>query len=257
MRQTATSAAGSRPRAGKASKAVAARPEATLDERLDEALGALRKRASKTTRDGMARFAIPSDNALGVSMSDIQAIAKRVGHDHDLADALWATGIYEARTLAAYVDDPEKVTAAQMDRWCRDFDNWAIVDTLCFVLFDRTPHAWRKVVQWSSRRGEYEKRAAFALLASMALHGRLADDATAVEGLKLIERAASDERNFVIKGASWALRSIGRRNLSVHAQAVALCKRLAASDVASERWLGKDALRDLGKPAVLEKLKKR
>ncbi|UNK49545.1 DNA alkylation repair protein [Lysobacter sp. S4-A87] len=236
--------------------AAGAAREATLDQRLEQALQALHRRASKATLDGMARYAIPSDHAIGVAMKDIQAVAKAIGHDHELAQALWGTGMYEARTLAAYVDDPAQVTAAQMDRWCRECDNWAIVDTVCFVLFDRTPHAWRKVVQWSGRRGELEKRAAFALMASMALHGRLADEATCVEGLALIERAAGDERNFVIKGASWALRSIGRRNARLHAQAITLATRLAGSDVACERWLGKDALRDLRKPAVVQQLAK-
>lgn len=228
---------------------------ATLQQRLDEAMQQLRRRATKATLDGMARYAIPCDHAIGVAMKDIQAVAKAIGHDHELALALWATGVYEGRTLAAYVDDPARVTAAQMDRWCRDFDNWAIVDTVCFVLFDRSPHAWGKVVQWSGRRDELGKRAAFALLASLALHGRL-EDGNAVEGLDLIERAASDGRNFVIKGASWALRSIGRRNAGLHAKAIALARDLAASEVASERWLGKDTLRDLLKTAVVQKVAK-
>ncbi len=250
MRQTVDTPTRTRPR--KAAVAAPA-PTATLEQRLNEAMQQLRKRATKATLDGMARYAIPSDHAIGVAMKDIQSVAKSIGHDHELALALWGTGVYEARTLAAYVEDPARVTAAQMDRWCRDFDNWAIVDTVCFVLFDRSPHAWGKVVQWSGRRDELGKRAAFALLASLALHGRL-EDANCVEGLELIERAASDERNFVIKGASWALRSIGRRNAAVHAKAIALATRLAASDVACERWLGKDALRDLRKPAVVQKL---
>ncbi|HEY5849790.1 MAG TPA: DNA alkylation repair protein [Lysobacter sp.] len=255
MRQVAGTTARARPRKAAVARlgTAGASPGQGLDDRLEHAMQALRRGTSKATLDGMARYAIPSDHAIGVAMKDIQAIAKTIGHDHELAQALWSTGIYEARTLAAYVDDPTRVTAAQMDRWCREFDNWAIVDTACFVLFDRTPHAWRKVVQWSARRDELGKRAAFALMASVALHGRLADDATYLEGLDLIERAAGDERNFVIKGASWALRSIGRRNATLYARSIALASRLAGSQVACERWLGKDALRDLGKPAVAQR----
>ncbi|MDI9240013.1 DNA alkylation repair protein [Lysobacter sp. LF1] len=212
---------------------------------VDEAVEWLRRHASHATRDGMARFAIPTDHALGVGMKDIQSLAKQAGRDHALAQALWDTGIYEARTLAAYVAEPELLTAAQMDRWCRDFDNWAICDTLCFVLFDRTPHAWRKVDQWASRRDEFQKRAAFALLASLALHGR-GDAAAYRRGLALVEREAGDERNFVRKGASWALRSLGRRD-EVREAGLELAQRLSTSDVATERWLGKDALRDLRK----------
>lgn len=222
--------------------------ESSPQARTTEALAWLRDHSSDALREGMARYAIPSDHALGVSMKDIQALAKQLGRDHDLAAALWDTGVYEARMLAAYVEDPAQVTPAQMDRWCRDFDNWAICDTQCFALFDRTPHAWRKVVQWSSRREEFPKRAAFALLASLALHGRLEDESLYADGLALIEREAHDDRNFVKKGVNWALRAIGRR-ADWRAQATAVAKRLAASDEASARWIGKDALREFARQA--------
>ena len=123
----------------------------------------LERRGTKKNRDGMARYAITAPKAFGVSVATLQQLAKRLGRDHELALALWDTGWYEARMLAAFVDEPARVTSAQMDRWAKDFDNWAICDTHCFHLFDRTPHAWKKVRQWSRRREEFVKRAAFAL----------------------------------------------------------------------------------------------
>jgi 3-methyladenine DNA glycosylase AlkD len=218
------------------------------DDRVDQALAWLERRGSKRFREDMvARYGIVTPKAFGVPMRNIQELGKRLGRDHALAAALWATGWYEARTLAAYVDQPERVTAAQMDRWAREFDNWAIVDTLCFCLFDRTTHAWRKVEQWSRRREEFVKRAAFALLASLALHDKKAPDRPFLQSLKLIERAAVDERNFVKKGVSWALRAVGRRNRALHTAALQTARRLAASDEAAARWVGRDGLRDLTK----------
>ena len=124
--------------------------------------------STKRDRDNLARFGITASKAFGVSMANIQVLAKRLGRNHELAAALWDTGWYEARMLTSFVDEPARVTPAQMDRWCRDFDNWGICDTVCFHLFDRTPHAWAKVAQWSGKRDEFVKRAAFALLASLA-----------------------------------------------------------------------------------------
>lgn len=235
--------------ATRASTAVPAhRDQHSTESRARDALAALARRASKTTRDGMARFAIPADKALGVKMADIQALAKQLGRDHALAQALWATDVYEARLLVAHVAEPEKLTAAQMDRWCRDFDNWAVCDTLCFALFDRTPLAWRKVAQWAGRRAEFQKRAAFALLAGLALHDKAAPDAPFLDALSLIEREACDDRNFVRKAVNWALRAIGkRRSPALHRAARATAARLAASATASARWIGKDALRQLGR----------
>jgi 3-methyladenine DNA glycosylase AlkD len=120
-----------------------------VEETVQEALSALEGMSTRRDRDNLARFNIDAPKAFGVSMANIQKVAGRLGRDHDLAAALWKTGWYEARMLTSFVDEPDRVTAAQMDRWCRDFDNWAICDTLCFNLFDRTPHAWAKVEQWS------------------------------------------------------------------------------------------------------------
>jgi 3-methyladenine DNA glycosylase AlkD len=224
-------------------------------DKVREALAWLERRGSKRTREEMlTRYGITAPNAFGVSVSAIQQLAKRLGRDHDLAAALWDTGWYEARMLAAYVDDPARVTAAQMDRWARDFDNWGICDTVCFVLFDRTPHAWLKVTQWSGRRDEFVKRAAFALLASLALHDKRTGDEPFLRSLRLVERGASDERNFVKKGVSWALRATGRRNRALNDAAVALARRLAESSEAAVRWVGKDALRELTSPAVRRRL---
>ena len=135
-------------------------------ERVDEALRWLERRGSKKVREEMlTRYGITAPKAFGVSVGAIQQLGKKLGRDHDLAAALWDTGWYEARLLTAFVDDPAQVTAPQMDRWARDFDNWGVCDTLCFALFDRTPHAWKKVEPWSRRREEFVKRAAFALMA--------------------------------------------------------------------------------------------
>src|SRR6187397_1259871 len=163
-------------------------------------------------------------------MAKIQAIAKRLGVDHALALALWETEWYEARLLCAFVADAEVLTAAQMERWTKDFDNWGVCDTLCFKLYDRSPHAWSRVAAWAAKKDEFVKRSAFALLASLALHDKAAKDAAFVKALPLCEKAATDDRNFVKKGVSWALRSIGRRNASLRARTVTLATRLAASD---------------------------
>jgi len=217
----------------------------------------LKRRGTKAGRDGMARYNLPSDRALGVAMRDVQALAKRLGRDHDLALALWDTGWYEARLLAAYVDEPERVTAAQMDRWCRDFDNWGVCDTVCFVLFDRTPFAWQKVEKWASRREEFIKRAAFALLWSLTVHDKAASDAQFERGLTLVEREAPDDRNLVKKAVNMALRAVGKRNRPLNTASIAVARRLAASSQSAAAWVGKDALRELTSPAVAKRLSKK
>ncbi|MFZ1218996.1 MAG: DNA alkylation repair protein, partial [Chthoniobacterales bacterium] len=221
---------------------------------VDSVLSWLKKHSTKGTREGMARYGVPCDNASGVSVADIRLLAKQIGRNHELALALWETGSYEARMLTPFIDEPARVTPAQMDGWCRDFDSWAICDALCFHLFDKTPHAWKKISKSSDAKPEFVKRASFALLASVALHDKAAPDKPFFDSLVLIEQAASDDRNFVKKAVSWALRGIGKRNGRLHAAAVKLAGRLAKSNDPAARWTGKDALRDFTTPATLKRL---
>ncbi len=241
-----------------AKKPAAKKPAAkaaprSLEQQVQAALASLEQMSTARDLANLARFGITASNALGVSMANVQRLAKRLGKSHELAAALWATNCYEARLLTCFVDEPARVTPAQMDRFCRELDNWAICDTLCFHLFDRTPHAWAKVAEWSEKKGEMERRAAFALLASLAGHDKAVGDEPFVESLRLIERAAADDRNFVKKAVSWALRRIGGRSAALNVAAVALARRLAAAPEPAPRWLGKTALKDLTRPVTLRR----
>ncbi len=231
-------------------------PTPSIDDQVKHALAWLKKNATKATLDGMARYAIPSDRALGVAMKDIKALGKSLGLNHPLALALWDTGVYEARMLTSFVADPAQLSAAQMDRWCKDFDNWAFCDALSFNLFDRTPHAWAKVDKWSSKKGEFEKRTAFALLWSLSVHDKQAPDSAFLHGLALVERESADERNFIKKALSMALRAVGKRNATLHAAALATAARLAASAAPAAAWIGRVALTELKGASVAGRLQR-
>jgi 3-methyladenine DNA glycosylase AlkD len=217
----------------------------------------LERQGTRRTVEEMARYGIEAERAFGVPMGTLLSLSKRLGKDHDLSLALWESGWYEARLLAALVGDPERVTRRQMNAWAAGFENWADCDTVCFKLFDRTPFAWEKARQWAKSPREFVKRGGFALMACLALHDKAAPDRSLMQFLPLIEKGARDDRNFVQKSVSWALRSIGRRNLTLNAAALEVAKRLALSAAAACRWVGKDALRELASPKVRSQLARR
>ena len=233
----------------KAKGAASKTPQRVTKSEVDAVLASLARAGSKKVREEMGpRYGIVAAKAYGVPMAKIKLVAKSIGRNHEMAAALWDTGWYEARMLASLVAEPKRVTAAEMDRWARDFDNWAICDTMCFHLFDRTEHALGKIEQWAGKREEFVKRAAFALLASVALHDKRAADDVFLKCLPLIEKAAHDERNFVKKGVNWALRGIGKRkSTKLRAAAEEVARRLAESETPAARWIGKDALREFAK----------
>lgn len=232
---------------------------ASAKAKVAEIVAWLERRGTQRNRDGMARYGITVERnrVFGVSLETMRSLVKRLGRDHLLAEALWRAGWHETRLLAAFVDEPGRVTVAQMDRWARGFDNWAICDGCCFHLFDRTAHAWNRIEAWSDDDREFVRRAAFALLASCSVHDKQAPDAPFLHGLALCERAATDPRNFVKKAVNWAIRSIGKRSRELHGPALALALRLAASPDATSRWIGKDAARELSSPAVRTRLRAR
>ena len=226
---------------------------------------------SEEGRAGMARYGITTADAFGVSISALRPMAGKLGHDHDLALALWATGNHEARLLASMVDDPAQVTEEQMDAWAAAFDSWDVCDQVTSNLFDKTPYAYAKVREWSAADDEWVKRAAFATAAALAVQDKKATDEPFVEILELIRREAGDDRNFVKKAVNWALRNIGKRDLRLHAAAIATAEAILAAaeersappggrqDPAarSGRWIARDALRELRSEKVIERVRRR
>ena len=242
----------------------------STDKRVTGILAELRGLGSARDRAGMARYGINVENAFGVSIYELRKVAGRLGTDHGLALALWATGNHEARLLACFVDDPAKVTGAQMEAWAEDFDSWDTCDQATTSLFDLTKHAWTKARQWAARDKEWVKRGAFALMAGLAVHDKEAADRAFLKLLPAIERAATDERNFVKKAVNWALRNIGKRNPALNAAAIACAERIrvAASRRAGgerggdpgargARWVANDALRELTSEKVQARLERR
>jgi 3-methyladenine DNA glycosylase AlkD len=216
----------------------------------------LKRRGSEKAVNGMARFAIQTGKAFGVSIPQLRDLAKGTGTDHELAQKLWKTGIHEARILASMIDDPSKVSEDQMEEWAADFDSWDVVDGCCGNLFDKTEFAIRKAHEWSKREEEYVKRAGFVLMAEMAVHDKKASDKTFLDFLPVIVRESSDERNFVKKAVNWALRQIGKRNAILNVAAIKTSTDIRDSDSRSAKWIAADALRELTSASVRKKLQK-
>jgi 3-methyladenine DNA glycosylase AlkD len=192
----------------------------------------------------MARYGINPAQALGVSIPALRQMA-RGRCDHALAEALWQSGIHEARILAGMVDDSSQVSSEQMERWVLDFDSWDVCDQVISNLFDRTRDAVEKAHAWSQRPEEFVKRAGFVLMAALAVHDKKSGDEVFLDFLPVIQREATDGRNFVKKAVNWALRQIGKRNASLRAAAIETARQIRAIDSPTARWIAADALKEL------------
>lgn len=205
----------------------------------------------------MARFGIDTRRALGVTVTELRTLARRIGRDHELAAELWDSGVHEARILATIVDDPALVSREQMERWIQDVGSWDLGDQACLNLFERTPYVFELAEAWSAREEEFVKRAGFALLAVAAVHRKDEPDERFAAFLPLIRGRADDDRTYVKKAVNWALRQIGKRSPGLHRLAVATARELRELDARSARWIAADALRELESPAVRARLRSR
>jgi 3-methyladenine DNA glycosylase AlkD len=213
-------------------------------------------RANSKNVEGMARFGIVSTKVVGLTMPFLRTKAKAIGKDHDLALELWSTGVYEARLLAAFIDDPKRSTKKQMNAWAKEFDNWAICDGVCIHLFRKTSCAHEMAVKWSKQTRPFLKRAGFVMIATLAVHDKAVPDKIFLPYLKAIVHAADDERNFVKKAVNWSLRQIGKRSLLLNGAAIKVGERILKRNSASARWIAADALRELRSTAVQKRLKR-
>lgn len=203
---------------------------------------------------GMARYGITPENTYGASIPNLRKIAKEIGISHKLAQQLWITDIRETRILASMIDDLDMVTEAQMENWVNEFNYWEICDQCCMNLFEKTKFAYKKAVEWSAREKEFIKRAGFVLMARLAVSDKKADDNKFEKFFPIIKREAIDERNYVKKAVSWALRQIGKRNLNLNGRAIKIAKEIQEMDSKSAKWIASDAIRELTGEAVQKKL---
>lgn len=192
----------------------------------------------------------------GISIYKLRPVAKEIGKDHQLALKLWNSGIHDARLLAVFIEESSLVTGEQMDSWAKDFDSWDICDQACTSLFDSTPHAWKKVYEWAESKEEFVKRGAFSIIAGLAVHDKKAADSKFEDFFPIIKRESTDERNYVKKAINWALRNIGKRNLTLNKKAVKTAREIQKINSKTAKWIANDAIRELTSEKIQNRLQR-
>lgn len=221
---------------------------------LSHIIAELKSLANEENRQGMARFGIDISTAFGIKVTTLRKLAKDIGRDHALALQLWDTGFHEARILATIIADPQQTTEAQLEAWVQDLNSWDLTDGFTGNFADKTPFAYAKAVEWSRRQPEFQRRAGFSMIAWLAVHDKAAPDAAFEAFFPHLAAQSHDERIYVKKAVSWALRSIGKRNLALNAKSIQLAEQIAGQGSKAARWIASDVLRELRSEKVQTKL---
>jgi 3-methyladenine DNA glycosylase AlkD len=215
----------------------------------------LKTNANPDNLEGMARYGMDTTNRLGNSIPTLRKLAKEIGKNHKLALELWKEGIDETRILASMIGEEDKLTEKDAEKWVGDFNSWDVCDQVCMNLFEKMPFVQKKIKEWSKREEEFVKRTAFSLIACIAWHNKELPDKELMKFFTVIKKGAKDERNYVKKAVSWALRNIGKKNKKLNKEVIKFAKELEKSDIKSAKWIAKDTLRDIQREKVTKRWK--
>ena len=224
-------------------------------ETVEEVLKEMKKISSPEARATQKYFGITAEDTFGLTTPQMRSLAKHIGKNQPLALQLWKTGIHEAKHVAIFIADPKQFTEKLIEKWLKDFSSWDTVDNCCGTIFEKTPFAYDKAIEWTQRKKEYEKRAGFSMMAALAVHDKKSEDKKFERFFPYIINESNDERNFVRKAVNWALRQIGKRNERLCKKAIRVAKEIYLKDDASSKWIAADALRELERYLAEGKIK--
>ncbi|MDD3079034.1 MAG: DNA alkylation repair protein [Paludibacter sp.] len=213
----------------------------------------LKSMSNDAFKEKLKHFGIENEQALGIRIPELRALAKTIGKNTDLAQELWKINIHEAKLLAAFIVNPKELTEADIDQWVQDFNSWDICDQTCNAI-SATPLAEKLIFKYVASEEEFVRRTAFVLMCTQAVHNRELPDNEFYKYFALIEQYAWDNRNFVRKAVNWALRQIGKRNLHLHEKSIETAERIKLQDSGSAKWIAADALRELNDPKIIRRM---
>lgn len=229
--------------------------------RADEMLLRIKRFSSAAFKKQMAqRFGICTEKAIGTPVTTLRLLVKGLPRpDQELADALWASGIHEARITASMLADPNQMTREKLDEWVQALNSWDICDLCCNNLFSKVKNPLKLAERWIKREEEFVRRAGFAIICSLAAPRAKTKDEDLIKILPLIKNHACDARPMVHKAVNWALRNIGKKNPRLTPKAIACAEEILDlyADNKSARWVASNALWELKSPKIKAMVSKR
>ncbi|XXU22689.1 DNA alkylation repair protein [Sorangium sp. So ce861] len=167
----------------------------------------------------------------GVSFAHMNALEKRIKRDHELAEALWATGNSDARTLAAAIADPGRFTRDQLEAWLDGLRAPILIDLVVKRIAVKTPFAREAMARWTASDDEWIGRAGWKLLGALAEEDPSLPDSLFEERLEAIEASIHRARNRAREAMNGAVISIGARNEPLRGKALTAARRIGRVEV--------------------------
>ncbi|XXX91927.1 DNA alkylation repair protein [Sorangium sp. So ce145] len=193
-------------------------------------MGELERLGTEQNRKVYRRHGM-TDPLFGVSFAHMNALEKRIKRDHELAEALWATGNGDARTLAVAIADPERFTWDKLEAWLDGLRSPLLIDLLMKRVALKTPFARDAMARWTASSDEWIGRAGWTLLGLLAIEDPSLPDSVFEERLSVIEASIHRAKNRAREGMNSALISIGGRNEPLRGKALTVARRIGKVEI--------------------------
>jgi len=216
-------------------------PAPTSKFNTDAVLSELKALGMATTAKAYANMGA-AGTVYGVSAADLAKVAKGIGTDHVLADALWTTGVLDAQLLACIVADPKAADFKQLDRWAKSATSAPACDAMAGVA-GRSPMFAACFTAWTTHRGanaEFVHRCGWSTLAAGLKNGSMIGAATLKQALATMEKTMKNAANRAREGMNIALIAIGTYRDEFADPAMALARKLGTVKVEHGESDGKD-----------------
>lgn len=198
---------------------------------IDQVLALLESRKDPRGIAYWERAAPAALKTFGLGVTQLKAIGKQIGKNHQLALELWRSPYYDAKTLATIIDDPKQVGEAQVEEQIKDVDFWMLSYSYCSNLLAKTPFVQKKMEAWTVSSDHLLRRCGYLLLYHVARDDKKLPDAYFEPYLDAIEKSLQSEENFVKDAMNNALCAIGQRSKPLNTRAIAIAKKIGKVEV--------------------------
>ncbi|MEM6723641.1 MAG: DNA alkylation repair protein [Bacteroidota bacterium] len=167
------------------------------------------------------------EERLGLSKQSIKELAKELEPSRSIAEQLWNAGLYEAKLLSVWIDEPDQITSDALDQHAQDAYTKELALHFAQHLVSKTPFLLEKTNTWTQMGADKSvRRVGYLCAAQLAKKSKVLDNNYFEKHLTIIENNFGFAKPITREGQIEAVLSIGSRNKVLNEKSIDLSKKL-------------------------------
>jgi 3-methyladenine DNA glycosylase AlkD len=172
--------------------------------------------------------------AIGVGLTKLRRIAKKVGRDAELAASLWDSDVYELKLVGLLVDDPKRITVEQAERQVEQLADGQLAHVFasCDATLAKSDIAVGLAESWTRHTDAMRRRCGQTLVYELSKSKKKSapDDAWFQRHIAHIDATWRDEDVDVRMAMATALMGMGKRSAALWPEALRVARDIGPID---------------------------